>query len=52
MWQVFEERGISARGLKTEEMRAILGSHPDFKYEHRVILVEHVAEVPLRAKSN
>ena len=33
MRQVLEERGVNTRGMKADEMRTVLGSHPDFKYE-------------------
>ena len=36
--RVLEERGVDTQGMKAEEMRAVLGSHPDFqneKFEHR-----------------
>ena len=28
---VLEERGIDTRGMNGDQMRAIIGSHPDFK---------------------
>lgn len=29
--QVLKERGVNTRGMKAEDMRKVLGSHPDFK---------------------
>ena len=31
MRRVLEERGVDTRGMKAEDMRAALSSHPDFK---------------------
>ena len=31
--RVLEERGVDARSMKAEDMRAALGNHPDFKNE-------------------
>ena len=33
MRQILEERGVNTRGMKAEQMREVLGSHPDFKNE-------------------
>ena len=33
MRRVLEERGVDTRSMKADEMRAALGSHPDFKNE-------------------
>ena len=33
MRQVLDERGVNTRGMKADEMRTVLGTHPDFKYE-------------------
>ena len=30
---VLEERGVNTKGLNEDEMREILGAHPDFKNE-------------------
>ena len=30
---VLEERGVNTRGILQEEMRSVLGSHPDFRDE-------------------
>ena len=34
---VLEERGVNTRGMKADQMRDILGSHPDFKYEKSLV---------------
>ena len=31
--QVLQERGVNTRGMTVDQMRAVLRSHPDFKFE-------------------